>query len=217
MLGSTLDDAAGEAFDKVAKMLGLGYPGGPAVEAEAAAGDPERVALPAPLPLTLDFSFSGLKTAVRYHLEALGRPPSVKERRDVAAAFQRRVVGSLVEKLFRAAEETHVGAVALAGGVAANQALRRSVAERAAREGLAVSIPPPDLCTDNAAIVAAAGHARLARGELDGLDLDARATLEAAELAGRKRGRGIRGREKQRSRESEKRIPEDGSGRDPSS
>lgn len=181
-LGGTLDDAAGEAFDKVAKMLGLGYPGGPEVESEARMGNPASVPFPAPLPRGLDFSFSGIKTSVRYHVEALGRKPTASEVRDIAASFQRVMVESLAEKLLRAADATGAAAVALAGGVAANTALRAEVELRAGRMGLRVSIPPTSLCTDNAAIVAAAGAERLLRGERDSLDLDARPRRTAPAL-----------------------------------
>ncbi len=174
-LGGTLDDAAGEAFDKVAKMLGLGYPGGPRVEAEAREGNPEQVTFRPPMPQGLDFSFSGIKTSVRYYIESLGREPTEQERRDIAAGFQKTVVESLAGKLLRAAEEAGCGSVALAGGVAANRALREAVRKGAKARGFRVSIPPISLCTDNAAIVAAAGTERLKRGESDGLDLDASA------------------------------------------
>jgi len=172
-LGGTLDDAAGEAFDKVAKMLGWGYPGGPEVEAQARLGDPEAIDLPPPLPRGLDFSFSGIKTAVKYRLGGLGRGPTPEDGRNIAASFQRVVIESLVDKLFRAADETGSTGVALAGGVAANGALREAVRAKAERLGLRVSIPPMELCTDNAAIVAGAGCEKLMRGERDDLDLDA--------------------------------------------
>ena len=176
-LGGTRDDAAGEAFDKVAKMLGLGYPGGPAVEAAARDGDPDAVAFPPILPRASDFSFSGIKTAVRYYIEGLGHAPTDGERADIAASFQKTVVESLVEKLIAAARRTSAPGVAVVGGVAANSLLRRRTEEEARRAGLAVTIPPAEYCTDNAVIVAAAGLVRLERGETDGLDLDARARL----------------------------------------
>jgi N6-L-threonylcarbamoyladenine synthase len=185
-LGGTLDDAAGEAFDKVAKMLGLGYPGGPALEAEARGGDPASVDFPPPLPRGLDFSFSGIKTSVRYHIERLGRALAPEERASIAASFQRVVVDSLADKLIRAADETRCTTVALAGGVAANGPLRETVRQRAERMGLRVSIPPMSLCTDNAVIVAAAGTERLKRGERDGLEMDACARSEKTQKEKRK-------------------------------
>ena len=154
-LGRTRDDAAGEAFDKVARILGLGYPGGPAVDRAAQAGDPTRAPLPrAWLPETYDFSFSGLKTAVMRMWSAAERPAA----EDVAASFQESVVDVLVEKTRRAAEEHGVQTVLLAGGVAANRRLRERMA---AASPVPLIIPPMRLCTDNAAMIAAAGWWRL--------------------------------------------------------
>ena len=170
-LGRTRDDAAGEAFDKVGRMLELGYPGGPAIARAATEGDPTVVPLPrAWLPETLDFSFSGLKTAVLRLWQSSNRPRAA----DVAAAFQESVVDVLVEKTRRAALERGARTVLLAGGVAANERLR----ERFAAEMPAPFVyPPPRLCTDNAAMIAAAGCFRLAAGERDGLDLDVSPSL----------------------------------------
>ncbi len=154
MLGSTIDDAAGEAFDKVARYLGLGYPGGPAIDSAAAEGDPEAVAFPrAMLDEGLDFSFSGLKTAVVNHVR---KNPTVGTS-DVAASFQAAVVDVLVQKSLRAADEAGTETICLAGGVAANSQLRRVMTERAERTGRRVLLPSSEMCTDNAAMVAAAG------------------------------------------------------------
>ena len=167
VLGQTLDDAAGEALDKAARLLELGYPGGPAIEREAAGGDPE--AFEFPIAMTndprLDFSFSGLKTALLYAVRDLG-PDGARERRpDLAASFQAAVVDQLVVKLRRASRggsKRHRdpaaawNAVALGGGVAANSLLRDRVAELCEAEGLALKLVPSELCTDNAAMIAAA-------------------------------------------------------------
>ena len=177
LLGRTRDDAAGEAFDKVARVLGLGYPGGPQVERLAAAGDPTAVAFPrAYLDDSLDFSFSGLKTAVlqRVHKHP---PDSDPARAALAASFQAAVVEVLADKLIRAARSKGAPQVLLAGGVAANGALRSAVAARAARAGLRFGFPPPLLCTDNAAMIAAAGYYALQAGQVDALDLNADASL----------------------------------------
>ncbi len=166
-LGSTLDDAAGEAFDKVARLLDLGYPGGPAIQAAALRGDPGAVELPrAWLRGTYDFSFSGLKTAV---LHLVQRANGNLNAADVAAAFQESVVDVLVEKTARAAEEFGVNEVLLAGGVAANQRLRERTAKRLGRP---VRYPPIWLCTDNAAMIGAAGYFAWQAGRWSGLDLD---------------------------------------------
>lgn len=158
LLGQTIDDAAGEAFDKVARFLGLGYPGGPAVEREAAFGDPEAVDFPrAMLHDGLDFSFSGLKTAVMNHVR---RHPHVTTA-DVCASFQAAVVDVLVAKTRRAAEATGAVGVVLGGGVAANTALRDGLSRACAADGLRCSLPSRAMCTDNAAMIAAAGWHRL--------------------------------------------------------
>ncbi|MDA8065591.1 MAG: tRNA (adenosine(37)-N6)-threonylcarbamoyltransferase complex transferase subunit TsaD [Thermaerobacter sp.] len=174
VLGRTRDDAAGEAFDKLAREMGLGYPGGAALERLARGGDPAAVPLPRAWlgQDSADFSFSGLKTAA---LTALRRgAPSA----DLAAGFQAAAVEVLVEKTVRAARRLGVGQVLLAGGVSANGALREAMARAAAREGLGLSFPPVRLCTDNAAMVACAGYRRLERGERAGWDLNAVADLE---------------------------------------
>jgi N6-L-threonylcarbamoyladenine synthase len=160
LLGQTLDDAAGEAFDKVARMLGLGYPGGPALEKLAREGDPEAFAMPVAMSRNpgLDFSFSGLKTAVVYICRDLG-PEGVEARRaDLAASFQAAAVGQLVAKVERALKKGEWGAVALGGGVAANGALRDAVQALCERRGVRLKLVPRELCTDNAAMIGSAAR-----------------------------------------------------------
>ena len=179
-LGRTRDDAAGEAFDKVARLLGLGFPGGPGIEREAEHGDPKRFAFPrAWLEAdSWDFSFSGLKTAVRHQVQALGIDPehaTPDERRarlpiaDLAASFQAAVVDVLATKAAAAAQTFGATRLALGGGVAANRTLLRTVEERAQ---LPVLCPPPRLCTDNAAMIASAGYFRFSAGERSDMRLD---------------------------------------------
>ncbi|HHV79383.1 MAG TPA: tRNA (adenosine(37)-N6)-threonylcarbamoyltransferase complex transferase subunit TsaD [Firmicutes bacterium] len=176
VVGVTRDDAAGEAFDKVARALGLGYPGGPELEKLAARGDAASVRFPKPRldgsGGRFDFSFSGLKTAV---LRKLAVGDCSKE--DIAAAFQRAVVSSLVETTLEAAEATRTGRVALAGGVAANSALRACMEEACRERGISLFVPPKSLCTDNGAMVAAGGHYALLSGRSSGLELNAVADL----------------------------------------
>ncbi len=158
VLGGTLDDAAGEAFDKVARYLGLGYPGGPAVDRVARQGDPRAIAFPrAMLDDGLDLSFSGLKTAVINHCR---RNPEVSTP-DVAASFQTAVVDVLVAKALRAADQVGARGICLGGGVAANSLLREQLVAEGEAAGLHVSLPSPAMCTDNAAMIAAAGWHRL--------------------------------------------------------
>ncbi len=175
VMGSTRDDAAGEAFDKVARLLGLGYPGGPEIARLAAEGDPKAVDFPrAYVEGSWDFSFSGLKTAVaRFWREHEGR---VKVE-DVAASFQRAVTDVLVDKTVEAAEEVSAGRVILAGGVAANEELRRRLRLASDERGIEFSVPPLELCTDNGAMIAAAASPLLKRGIEDGLDLDVQSGL----------------------------------------
>lgn len=182
MLGRTRDDAAGEAFDKAARILGLGYPGGPAIERAAEKGTPS-VPLPrAWLYGTQDFSFSGVKTALQQQVIAGKISPADKAdglptRNDAAASFQEAVVEVLVTKTIAAAKEYKVNQVLLAGGVASNKLLRRRMLEESP---LSVLIPEPVLCTDNAAMTAACGYHRFKFGKVDGLDLDAVAGLKLA-------------------------------------
>lgn len=162
-LGRTRDDAAGEAYDKVSKMLGLGYPGGPFIDRLAAGGDAEAVAFPRPyLPHTLDFSFSGLKTAVRNYVHPVAKDPVERGRprarhEDICASFQKAMVDVLVKKTGWALRRERISRLVLAGGVAANRGLRQRMSEMAAEIGIQLFLPPPQLCTDNAAMIAAAG------------------------------------------------------------
>lgn len=169
-LGGTLDDAAGEAFDKVGRLLDLPYPGGPAIEKAARGGNPEAFDLPrAWLDNTYDFSFSGLKTAVLRVVQRYSEPPRGRLLADLAASFQAAVVDVLSVKTARAAEEFGVTAVLLCGGVSANQWLRAKTCERA---DVPAYYPPPILCTDNAAMVGACAHWHLVAGRRAGWDLD---------------------------------------------
>ena len=163
LLGESLDDAAGEAFDKVAKMLGLGYPGGPAVERLAATGDSARYRFPRPMTDRpgLDFSFSGLKTHTR---TALGAAEGPGAEADIARAFTEAVVETFAIKLRRALRQTGLSNVVAAGGVVANRALRARLSEVAAAAGARIYFPRPEFCTDNAAMIAYAGHERLRQG-----------------------------------------------------
>jgi len=174
LLGRTRDDAAGEAFDKVAKLLGLGFPGGPLVQRAAEGGDPAAIAFPASRMTdgTRDFSFSGIKTSVSLYVKRHG-PLSERRVADVAASFQAAVVRVLVSRTLRAVEATGVTRVVLTGGVAANTPLREALAAASAARGVHLHVPPPRLCTDNAAMIAAAGTDRLLAGERASLDLNA--------------------------------------------
>lgn len=176
ILGRTLDDAAGEAFDKVAKLLGLGYPGGAVVDRLAAEGDPAAVDFPRPLlhKDNFDFSFSGIKTAMLYHVKAQAGPIEGQQLKDVAASFQQAVVEVLCKKTLRAARQFDLQRIVVAGGVACNKGLRRMMAEMAAEQDRQVFFPSPALCQDNAAMLGVAGNAYLEQGLCDGLDLNAR-------------------------------------------
>ena len=169
VVGQTVDDAAGEAFDKVARYLGLGYPGGPVIDRLALEGDPHAIAFPRAMRDEPDFSFSGLKTAVVQYVRAHGgtgqEPDPLDDAAvaDVAASFQAAAVDQLVEKLVAAADEAGAPTLVLGGGVAANSRLRAQVQEVAAASGRRAFLPPPELCTDNAAMIAAAAWWRLER------------------------------------------------------
>ena len=176
LLGQTRDDAVGECFDKVAKLLGLSFPGGPAVSAAAVAGDPETVEFPRPMLRAegLDFSFSGLKTAVALEVERRRRdsPLSPRAVSDLAASFEAAAVDVLVARARAAMAQEQPTRLAVVGGVAANGRLRERMAMAAERDGFEVVFPPPALCTDNAVMIAAAGYAMLTRGERHGLGLN---------------------------------------------
>ncbi|MBM3524913.1 MAG: tRNA (adenosine(37)-N6)-threonylcarbamoyltransferase complex transferase subunit TsaD [Alphaproteobacteria bacterium] len=192
-LGGTIDDAAGEAFDKTAKLLGLGYPGGPALERCAERGDPDR--FPLPLPLLgrpgCDFSFSGLKTAVRLLVERLGPAATDKDVADIAAAFQRVVARVLADRTVHAlamaaSRGVRPSALVLAGGVAANREIRARLEGVAAAHGLPLAAPPLALCTDNASMIAWAGLEHLAAGHADRLDAPARPRWPLDQTAARR-------------------------------
>ena len=177
LLGETRDDAVGEAFGKVAKLLGLGFPGGPAVSKAAQAGDPSAVDFPRPMSRKggLDFSFSGLKTAVSLEVQRRGGREELGDAgvADLSASFEAAAVDSLVARTRRALEREALDRVAVVGGVAANRVLRERLKAEGDRRGFGSVFPPPSLCTDNAVMIAAAGAQGLERGERDGLSVSA--------------------------------------------
>jgi N6-L-threonylcarbamoyladenine synthase len=181
-LGQTRDDAAGEAFDKVAKLLGLGYPGGPIIDELSKSGNPKAIRFPrASLGKnSLDFSFSGLKTAVVNYVKAHPEPIEGYSEdliRDIVSSFQEAVVDVLVKKTLQAAQQQGLRKVVLSGGVAANQHLREKIKEEASREKVKVYIPSPSFCTDNAAMVGVVGYEYLKRGIRSPLSLNAFSNL----------------------------------------
>ena len=183
-LGETVDDAAGEAFDKGARLLGLGYPGGPAIQSAAEGGDPEAFEFPVAMSERgLDFSFSGLKTALVYRVRDLGSEETERRRADLAASYQRAIVHQLAAKLERAARSGEWPAIALGGGVAANAALRERTEALCDELGLKLKLVPISLCTDNAAMIGAAARFTEPISYPDYLDFDAFATGEAVRAA----------------------------------
>ncbi|WP_142850524.1 tRNA (adenosine(37)-N6)-threonylcarbamoyltransferase complex transferase subunit TsaD [Telmatospirillum sp. J64-1] len=198
-LGATIDDAAGEAFDKVAKMLDLGYPGGPAVERAARDGRPQAFTLPRPMKGRpgCDFSFSGLKTAVRQALDGLGREATPQDKADIALAFQEAVADSIANRsrnAMRMARDLRPETCKLvvAGGVAANSFLRARLGETAAKNGFELIAPPLNLCTDNAAMIAWAGLERFRLGQRDSLDFAPRPRWPLDPEAAKLRGAGVK-------------------------
>lgn len=183
LLGRSLDDAAGEAFDKGARLLGLGYPGGPVIEAAARQGHREAVQFPRPLKgaPNCDFSFSGLKTALYYHLKRLPNPITEGQRNDIAAAYQEAIIDTLIDRLRQAISQTGLNRICVAGGVAANMLLRSRLDEWAESDGLMIKYPPLEYCTDNAAMIAMAGYMRFVIGEQSSLDLEIRPNLSLAD------------------------------------
>jgi N6-L-threonylcarbamoyladenine synthase len=182
VLGQTLDDAAGEAFDKIARFLGLGFPGGPALDRLALEGDPGAIELPRAMADSgaYDFSLSGLKTAVLRHVKREATAGRAIDLADLAASFQEAIVDVQVTKTMRAAAETGAGTVLLGGGVVANTRLRERIAAAGAERGLRVVFPSLPLCTDNGAMIARAGASRLSRGERTPLDVGADPALVLA-------------------------------------
>ncbi len=183
LLGATRDDAAGEAFDKVAKLLGLGYPGGPAIDRASKAGDPKAFRFTRPKFAdedSLDFSFSGIKTACLLLHRKAHASGGASERfvADLAASFQEAVASILAERILAAAKRTSAAAAVIAGGVASNRRLRELLQERCAEEGIAAFVPPAALCTDNAAMIAYVGERRLRLGERSPFSLNAVANQE---------------------------------------
>ena len=179
ILGSTRDDAAGEAYDKVARVLGLGYPGGPLIDEMAKKGDPEAVQFKRVYleKGSLDFSFSGIKTGVLNYINSEKQQGREIDVADVAAGFQEAVLEVVVDKTMDAALSRGEKRIVLAGGVAANSRLRQMLKERCDKEGLGLYYPPPILCTDNAAMIGSAAYYKYLKGQFDGLDLDAVADL----------------------------------------
>jgi len=161
VLGETVDDAAGEALDKISKLIGLGYPGGPAIEKSALTGDNKKFLFPRPDPGGLNFSFSGLKTAVLYMYQALNNKEKISLMNDIAASFQEAVIDSLTNKLIKASKSTGIKRIAVCGGVSANRRLRKKIQEKF--DG--AIFPLPEYATDNGAMIASAGYFHLKRGE----------------------------------------------------
>lgn len=194
VIGETIDDAAGEAFDKSAKMLGLPYPGGPLIDKYAANGNPQRFSFPEPQIQGMDFSFSGLKTSIRYFLQNAGSSTVFRETftateeeknafireniEDICASIQQRIISILINKLKKASRETGIRDICIAGGVSANSGLRKTLKETGDHLGWRTFIPPFEYCTDNAAMIAITGYYKFLEKDFSGLDTspDARAS-----------------------------------------
>lgn len=183
LLGRSLDDAAGEAFDKGARMLGLGYPGGPAIESTAVKGDIRAVDFPRPLRGSdnCDFSFSGLKTALYRYLQGLNESDLHEHRHHIAASYQEAIVDTILDRLQQGVHLTGLSRICIAGGVTANIRLRSRLDAWAESDNLRVSYPPIEFCTDNAAMIAMAGYVRLKAGEQSNLDLEVQPNLSLAD------------------------------------
>ncbi|MBL8679296.1 MAG: tRNA (adenosine(37)-N6)-threonylcarbamoyltransferase complex transferase subunit TsaD [Myxococcales bacterium] len=183
-LGATRDDAAGEAFDKVAKLCGLGYPGGPVIDRLAQKGDPTKIPMPRPMRAkrSLEFSFSGLKTAVAQWVEVHGVPAEGAGLEDLAASVQAAIVDTLVRKLVAACEREGVLRAVLSGGVAANKTLREQTKRTCEKHGITAHVPPAKSCTDNAAMIAFAGATKLIAGERADLTMEVRTTWSPGEV-----------------------------------
>lgn len=187
LMGQTLDDAAGEAFDKIAKILGLGYPGGPVIEAAALKGDSLRLNFPrARTQRPFDFSFSGLKTSVSQYVEKWekgnDRENGIVTREDISASFQKAVIDALIEKLISAGREKGVYSLVIAGGVACNNALKSRIRNEADKSGMKARFPRPAYCTDNGAMIALAGYYRLLKGERADQSTDVRSRYPIYEI-----------------------------------
>ncbi len=192
LLGSTLDDAAGEAFDKIAKFLDLGFPGGPVIDKLSTGGDRKAFGFPRPLLKrdNLDFSFSGLKTSIINAFKEKVTSNQTLPLADIAASFQEAVVDVLVAKSLKAALQRKVAAISVTGGVSANRRLREVFLESCQQRGISVFFPELSLCTDNAAMIAAAGYARIRRGEIADLNLNVLPNVPLGVCHGRKNGNG---------------------------
>lgn len=184
ILGKTRDDAVGEAYDKVARAIGMGYPGGPKVDAAAKKGNPQAIAFPRVFleENSYDFSFSGLKSAVLNYINKANMTEQKIVAEDIAASFQAAVIDVLAEKTMKAAQQKGVSRIALAGGVASNSALRQRMKQECEKRGYELNIPAPILCTDNAAMIGCAGYYEYLKGVRDGLDLNANPSLKLGEV-----------------------------------
>ena len=184
ILGKTRDDAVGEAYDKVARAIGMGYPGGPKIDVAAKKGNPQAIDFPRVFleEDSYDFSFSGLKSAVLNYINKAKMMEQKIVAEDVAASFQAAVIDVLVEKIMRAAEQKGVHRIALAGGVASNSALRQTMKQQCEQKGYELNIPAPILCTDNAAMIACAGYYEYQKGIRHNLDLNANPSLKLGEV-----------------------------------